>query len=307
MPKVPIAPLVALVLLAGCYESHPGTAAPGRDAGPGMDGRVPPLPDAGPFDAPPGVDVGPPGEFDAGPPRDAGPRRDSGPRRDAGPPPDSGPDGGPARPALRFGPTTFMAGGDSPSFDRRFDGAYELWVRPRTTDDGDFCRKGDGTARHLVAGQRGGNLIMGWQVALESYYLTGPPLVPGRWTYVAQSWSRNGDGTHSVTMYVDGLPVATGVFPRLQDSFNDIDFICGRFDVDVDEIRIWRISRSDAEIASTWMSSLSSGIPGMVSYYRLNESGQIAIDYAFGSNPAVLGRLTTPDPADPTWIQDGPF
>ncbi len=304
--------LIALGATA-CFGSHGGT---GLDAGPRVDGAAPgfdagPRRDAGDIDAA-GFDAGPPFGFDAGPPFgfDAGPRRDGGRPFDAGRRPDAGPpprDAGPPRPALRFRPGTGFVVEDSFAFDARLDNAYELWVRPRSAADADFCRKGGGTARHLVVGQSGGLLFMGWEVAGVSYHVFGPPLPLDVWTHAAYSARVLPTGDHEVTLFVNGAPVTTEVFPRLADAFNDVGFRCGGSEVDIDEIRVWRVARSASDVAATWRTQLPTGVPGMVAYYRLDESGQILIDYAAGSHPGVLGRLTTPDPADGQWILDGPI
>ncbi|MGE0786965.1 MAG: LamG-like jellyroll fold domain-containing protein [Sandaracinaceae bacterium] len=300
--------------LAGCYASHGTDATIARvDAGPGGttldagDVDAAGRPDAAARDAGPRRDGG--GPMDAGPRRDAGPLGDGGPRRDAGPRPDAGPgtDAGSGRPALRVSAGTYMSALDSPAFDQQVNSALEAWVRPRSVADALICQKGDGTARHLLVAIDGGRLAMGWQVALDRYLLHGPPALVDRWTYMALSITAEADGTHTGTMYVDGVEVDSGTFVGLTDSFNDQPFTCGRAESDVDEVRIWRIARSSADIGMTWRSSLPSGIPGMIAYYRLDESGQLAFDHAFGFHHAVLGRLTTPDSADPMWIGDGPF
>lgn len=311
---VPIA--TCAVLASGCYRSHlayegpPDASAP-RDAWPAPTDAIAAPPDTGVPGAgtdagrdsgvdagrDSGVDAGRDGGIDAG--RDSG--TDTG--RDGGPPPI---DAGPPRPALRLSRTTFFGVEDSPIFDLPGDCTLELWVRSREASDIDFCGKGDAMARDLIAGQRGGNFVVGWSVASERYLVEGPPVPFDTWTHVAMVRRRSPSGTtHSVELYVDGALAASGTHPQLVDAFNDVPFRCGFADVDVDEIRFWRVARDGADIEANHRHRISGGIPGLQSYWRLDESGQILTDYTAMGRVGVLGLLTTPDPADPIWISDG--
>ncbi|MCB9596223.1 MAG: LamG domain-containing protein [Sandaracinaceae bacterium] len=344
MPRRVLTLVLGGTLFAGCYLSHPGESTP-FDGGARPDVPITPLfdgdfpgfdagptrRDAGRFDAGtpdgglPGFDAGRDAGFffdggfvgfDAGRPRrDAGVRLDAGPR-DAGPGrdasrPDAGPGldaGGPRRPALRFTATTYFEVEDSPAFDTPDDSALEMWVRSREPGDATFCEKGDATTRHLFVGVRGGNLVMGWEVAPLSHTLVGPPLVLDRWTHVAFVAQLQPDGRHTTYLYVDGVAVARMAdVPELRRAFGDQVFTCGRSDVDIDEIRVWRVARDQMAIIANMNMRISGSIPGMVAYWRLDERGQIALDYTASGKVAILGALTTADPADPMWIGDGPF
>lgn len=224
---------------------------------------------------------------------------------DAGPPPF---DAGPRRPALRLSRTTFWGVGDAPTFDLPDRSTFEIWVRSRELRDAEICRKGDAMARDLVVGQRDGALVAGWQVAGVPYFLSGGPMPFDTWVHVAIVRRRSASGASTdAELYVDGALVATGTLPRLVDSFNDLPFRCGFADADVDEVRLWRITRTGSDILANMRRRVSGGIPGMQSYWRLDESGQILIDYTAMGRVGILGHLTTPDPADPVWIADGPF
>lgn len=323
-PWIPL----AAVLLVACYGSHDrvgGAPPPPRDAAPPpfdaapppFDGAPPPFDSAPPppLDAepPPPFDVGPPPPLDAGPPRDAvvPPPRDAGPPRDSGFDSgidsriDSGIDTGPPRPALRFGPGTFFTVDDAPPFDTSFEHTFEVWVRTREVGDADFCAKGDATSRHLLVGQRADRYVMGWELAGVEHLVTGTSVRPGAWVHLALV-VRPVPAGHDLDLYVDGVYVRTEPgMPGLIDSFNDRPFRCGFADVDVDEVRVWRVARSSASISSNVGTRISGAVPGLVAYWRLDESGQFVIDYAARGHIGVLGNFTTPDFADPTWILDG--
>lgn len=326
-------PTFALIFAWGCYQSHPLLVDGPSDAGQldaPIDAALPPI-DVGP----PPIDVGPPlidadprdagprdaglrdaGPRDAGPrdagPRDAGPRdagpRDAGPRdagpRDAGPPPF---DAGPPRPALRLSPSTYWFVADAPQFDLANDSTFELWIRSHTLADANVCAKGDGIARDLIVGQRGGVITAGWQVAGTELLLRGPAVRLGEWTHVAMVRRATPAGLHRVELYVDGVLEEEADLPRLVDAFNDIDFRCGNASADVDEVRLWRVARAAADIAANRSRRVSGAIPALQSYWRLDERGQIVLDHTAMGRVGILGRFTTPDAADPTWILDGPF
>ncbi len=70
----------------------------------------------------------------------------------------------------------------------------------------------------------------------------------------------------------------------------------------LDEVRLWSVARTPAEIAAFRHAPLVGDEPGLVGYWRLDEgSGQIASDSAENGNDGFLGGLPLPDPADPTW------
>lgn len=257
------------VLLAGCYLSHPDLAPRPRDGGPDpFDGFVPRFDSDVPFDGSrPDGDIPP---FD-------GSRPDSdvpfdGSRPDAMLPdamlpdasrPDSGPrDSGPPSPALRMARTTYLEVEDSPVFDTVSNHCFELWVRTRETGDADYCQKGDSIARHLFAGQRDGRLVMGWDVFPEPYYVGGPAMPIGVWTHLALVVVADAGGRHTAEAYMNGMLVdtRTGV-PDLLRAFNDVEIICGNADFDVDEIRVWRVQRTGAQIRANMNMRLSGGIP----------------------------------------------
>ncbi|GAB5541918.1 MAG: hypothetical protein SangKO_016780 [Sandaracinaceae bacterium] len=316
---------VAALFLVACFDSHGrfgDSPAPEVGPPPAFDVGPPPTPfDGGPTPVP--FDADPPPPFDAEPspldafvwrpdatPPDAMPPDGRVPPRDATPTrPDTGlpEDAGPPRPALRFSRGTFMRVDDAPPFDTSFSHTYEAWVRSREVADAEYCSKGDATSRHLVVGQRAGRYVMGWELAGTDRFVEGPPVRPDTWVHLALV-VRPAPGGHEGQIYVDGTLFATsGLLPGLVDSFNDIGFRCGFADADVDEVRVWRVARSAASISTSFRAQISGAVPGLVAYWRMDERGQFVTDYTARGHIGVLGNRTTADPADPTWILDGPF
>lgn len=292
-------PIDAGPIDAGLFDAGPRDAGP-RDAGPIDAG----LRDAGPRDSGQPVDAGP---RDAGPPLDAGPR-DAGPR-DAG-----APDAGRRSVALRFAPDQYLLIPDRPGLRVGADTTTELWMRARGT--GLVMRKGqDGGQRHLVlelatAADGSVEVVVGWTtVRNERRELRAPYDGLDRWTHVAFTLQRTG-GVLRGLLYVDFTVVASADLPDdIGDAFNTEALLVGRFDGDLDEIRIWNTVRSATALRNAAFTRQPTGTTGLAAYWPLEEApaGQIALDRALRGNDAILGQLTTADPRDPTWIYDGPI
>ena len=152
-------------------------------------------------------------------------------------------------------------------------------------------------------------MVAGWQLAERAHFVEGPELPVGTWTHLALTVTpaRLGAGPRwDAVLYVNGAPAASAEgLPDRVDTFNERPFRCGFADVDVDEIRVWRLARAPDALAAGVGRRLLGSEPGLVGYWRLDERGQIALDYTARGRVGVLGALTTPDPADPSWILDG--
>ncbi|HTP07198.1 MAG TPA: LamG domain-containing protein [Anaerolineae bacterium] len=112
-----------------------------------------------------------------------------------------------------------------------------------------------------------------------------------RWYHLAATHSGPGS---TITLYVDGVPVATGIAaPVILDSADDPDpdpfSLChdpyhqemrvaswgggGQFlNGDVDEVRIWNTTRTGDQIRANMYRELTGGETGLVGYYPMNET-----------------------------------
>jgi hypothetical protein len=110
-----------------------------------------------------------------------------------------------------------------------------------------------------------------------------------RWYHLAATHSGPGS---VVTLYVDGVPVATGTAAAtaIRDSSEDPDSFCqgdpanhelrigswgggGQFlNGIVDEVRVWNTTRTGDEIRRNLYRELTGGETGLVAYYPLNET-----------------------------------
>ncbi len=117
-----------------------------------------------------------------------------------------------------------------------------------------------------------------------------------RWYHLAATHSGPGS---TITLYVDGVPVATGTAaPVILDSADDPDpdpfspchdplhqemrvaswggggqFLNG----DVDEVRIWNTTRTGDQIRANMYRELTGGETGLVGYYPMNETSGITV------------------------------
>lgn len=66
----------------------------------------------------------------------------------------------------------------------------------------------------------------------------------------------------------------------------------------IDEVRVWTVARTEAEIAANYTVSLTGAESGLAAYYRLDEgSGTVAYD--------VSGALPITLYGSPVWITSG--
>ncbi len=77
----------------------------------------------------------------------------------------------------------------------------------------------------------------------------------------------------------------------------------------IDEVRIWNIGRSQAQIKSTMKMKLpeeyyASADSGLVGYWQMDEgSGQVVSDLSYFGNHGTLGSSASSDSKDPVWVK----
>ncbi len=140
------------------------------------------------------------------------------------------------------------------------------------------------------------------------------PINDGHWHAVAIV--RNG-ATGGSAIWIDGEPDASAVYNTF-DLSNDLPLTIGdengsvgpidhAFRGDLDEIRLWDIVRSAAEIQSDSWRSLRGDEPGLVAYWSMNEGrGQVVHDRSPNHNHGQLGSMRSADPNDPSWTVAAP-
>ncbi|HEY3057352.1 MAG TPA: LamG-like jellyroll fold domain-containing protein [Chloroflexota bacterium] len=149
--------------------------------------------------------------------------------------------------------------------------------------------------KRLVAGLRSGSVD--YSVA---YDLRAGGVDPNTWHHVASSFQAS---TRTLTLYLDGQQVAQIVLASGSRG-NSLPVQIGRngptgkyFRGRLEDVRIWNVVRTSAEIAGTYRTEFSSAPSGLVANWKLNEGGgPIAADSA-GGHTATLhgGAVLTPD------------
>ena len=136
-----------------------------------------------------------------------------------------------------------------------------------------------------------------------SYVQTGISTADGAWHHIAVTW-RSSDG--QVRLYKDGTAAFTGtltttalitggslVLGQDQDSLGGGFDPAQAFAGSLDEVSIWRVARSAAEIQADMFRSLSGAEPGLVAYWPFDDdSDTTAFDHAGQGNDATLYGAT---------------
>ena len=193
------------------------------------------------------------------------------------------------------------------------DWTFEVWFRddnptfdhPRTR----ILTKGDNSALEvpffasigtniLTVGLRSGGAARVLTVALPAAGVT-----PGVWHHLAASFSTS---SRVLAVYIDGVQRGQGTIAG-GSSGNTLPLTFGRLSaVDgeywrgrLDDIRVWNVVRTPAQISANYQSELTGVQPGLVGYWRFNEgAGSVAADAGGSSaqNATLLGTASwSPD------------
>jgi len=76
----------------------------------------------------------------------------------------------------------------------------------------------------------------------------------------------------------------------------------------IDELRIWNVARSQAQLQQDRSELLQGNEANLVGYWTFDEdSGDQIHDQTVGNNTGRLGAGAGPDNSDPAWSTDTPF
>jgi hypothetical protein len=118
--------------------------------------------------------------------------------------------------------------------------------------------------------------------------------VTGEWVHVAATRRQS---TSRLAVFVNGVmensslsgntdPLADADDIIIGANLDDVEHFTGL----IDEIRIWRVVRSEAEIAATMNTRLTGDEPNLVGYWRFDDGdGEIAADSSPSGNHGLLG------------------
>jgi hypothetical protein len=180
----------------------------------------------------------------------------------------------------------------------------EAWVKP--TQMGNYGIIGWGNYQN----NNQANALRLTTTGLNNYWWSNDLVAPapinladGNWHHVAASY----DPTTNVrSLYVDGAllstdqPSVTHAVPNANNlrigSTNFGEFFPGS----IDEVRVWSVARTAAQIAANRSLSLPGTTAGLAAYYRFNENGGTTVADATGT-AANAGTLTR----NPLWTAPG--
>ena len=139
----------------------------------------------------------------------------------------------------------------------------------------------------------------------------------GQWHHIAMTWTNTG----ALIVYVDGVLRVNGTVGAGQTLLptgalvlgQDQDVLGGGFSSDqayngqLDEVRVWNRVRTIAEIQSNMYVSQSNNTPGLVAYYRLDDTGSILTNAVAATNHLTLvgtnsSVVTSTIPFSPTIV-----
>jgi hypothetical protein len=138
---------------------------------------------------------------------------------------------------------------------------------------------------------------------------SGPgSLQSGRWDHLAGTY----DGIRMV-IYQNGELIGS-VAQSQSGRLGDVNFVVlgagyMPFHGVIDEVRIWNVARSQAEIQADLHRTLIGSEPGLIGYWRLDDgSGQQSVDGTSYHGDGRLGSSAASDPQDPIWVlSDAPI
>ena len=182
------------------------------------------------------------------------------------------------------------------------DFTVEAWIYPRANTKGTIVAQGAfscTTQGYLFEYNANGNGSLTLQTSdgttCQGIVQTSGGLILNQWQHVAASVKRGASGNLTV-LYVNGVAVASGNIPN-GDLTNTTLNIGGssvsgfNFNGRIDEVRVWNVARTQANIKGTMNAIIPGNTSGLVGYYRLDEiSGTTTADItAGGANGTLTG------------------
>lgn len=189
---------------------------------------------------------------------------------------------------------------------------FEAWVNPQKQDCNTIVSRGDGgngaaTDYIFQVGYNGSTCGAQMRIALfvgGGWFSSTNEVPLGAWTHVAVSF----DGS-ALRFYMNGVPDAVTAqtnapyqsgFPLYigrQGTVCNCNFFKGL----IDEVRIWSIPRTPAQLSAGMSQALSGSEPGLVAYYRFDEGNGATAGNSAATGSDYNGTLTN----GPVWALSG--
>lgn len=205
--------------------------------------------------------------------------------------------------------------------------SVELWVQPQATAEpcislGD-CKLvfGDqprwwGVSHGLIGGL---DRLWVWNAdftQFENIDYVGIPYTPGQWVHV--SLVHEGGFLH---VYQNGIEIGvvpsdstkqpTSGFPELRLGGMIKDTIAWTFQGQIDEVRLWNIVRSPAQVQADLYRELTGSESGLMAYYKMSDGSGLTLtdDSGNGWNGELRDgyQNVPPDGSPPQWVTSSAF
>ncbi|MCV6636304.1 LamG-like jellyroll fold domain-containing protein [Candidatus Albibeggiatoa sp. nov. NOAA] len=186
----------------------------------------------------------------------------------------------------------------------------EAWVKTTSTATSSIFRYGASAANGRInLRTTDGEIII--EMSGKQTIWSAPNINDGNWHHVAWSYTA-GTNLNDGIAYVDGVQLTTQtgsggtVPPNTQTGIAQIgrrdgDVSLFYFDGQIDEVRLWNTTRTQAEIQANMYTALTGSELGLVSYWNFEEAtGTLLND--LNTSSANNGTLTNMDSSD--WILD---
>jgi hypothetical protein len=188
----------------------------------------------------------------------------------------------------------------------------EAWIKPRSGGGGDehvISKWGGCVDASYSVVISGGKLLSGIASCANGTQVvqSSGTVVDGQWQHIAVTLSND-----SLRLYINGVldTVRTGSQAPLNTA---TELTLGRhsgggypFDGLLDEVRVWTVARTGAQIAGAMNHWLQGNEAGLVAYWRFDEgSGDSAFDATGRGHTGRLGNAAGADANDPRWTADG--
>ncbi|TVQ06420.1 MAG: T9SS C-terminal target domain-containing protein [Bacteroidetes bacterium] len=209
-------------------------------------------------------------------------------------------------------PALHILCGNDPILNPGDELTLEMWVRAYTFGEnrkvlGKIDSQGDSFDNGYVMGFQNLNVYTEiWNPTLQviPYAGSGPMVVDSGFVHLATTYSAT---TGKMQDYINGVLVGEiQIFPANPIAPNDAEFMIGAAPWDpfayqfygaLDEVRVWNVARTQAQIKDYMFKELSGSEEGLVAYYNFNTAEGITVPDMSGNNNT--GTLQNGD--DPSW------
>ncbi|HZW04020.1 MAG TPA: Ig-like domain-containing protein [Anaerolineaceae bacterium] len=193
------------------------------------------------------------------------------------------------------------------------DFTVEMWVQRLNTAQRAnlFERNSAGTTMAIFLAEDNKVYFDLHQAGFTSAGLASSDVIGTGWTHIA--CVRQGN---TLAIYINGRSNGS-VTPPHKHNFDSNASIWLGYNANIygfwlqgamDELRIWRVARSQADIQQNMYRTLSSSEPGMAAYYRFDGAGADAVLSSADGNPSLTGQLAGTFSFSPSpWRTSGAF